>query len=239
MIGFCKQCGKKTKLYKHLCRKHYDQFNKFGKCLDNNPHSKKDKNEYKIKGDYTEVYTYDIKGNIDFVFKIDTEDLPHILKYTWGHSKVKTTSDGIIIYMTNSKLGTFHRYIMGNPRGTVDHINRDTTDNRKSNLRCATYTQQNLNRIYTSKRFDIKGIDIHKDIKRKKRYMSRFQLNGKCYRSPWYETYEEAVYSRYLLQQLSDIEVQNGNMSEYISRLTEEQSKPILKWFINRFKNRV
>lgn len=239
-MEICKQCGKVVKsTRKGLCKKHYEQLLKFGKCLDSNPRTKYDPNEYKIIGNYVEVYTYNKYNEIDFTFLIDLEDLPYIINYKWNHTRLKETSDGNLVYMVNKELGLFHRFIMGNPKGTVDHITRNTLDNRKSNLRVASYTQQNMNTCVSSKRFDIKGIDIHKDIKRTKRYMARFTIKGKTYRSPWYLTYEEAVYSRYLLQQLSDIPVFNNDMSIHINKLSDKQKFPILTWFRNRFKNRV
>lgn len=236
----CKQCGKVTiNAGQGLCKKHYEQLHMYGKFLDSNPRTKYDPNEYNIKDGFVEVYTYNNKNEVDYTFKIDVEYLPLIIQYKWNHTKPKKTKEGEIVYMSNKELGMFHRYIMGNPRGTVDHINRDTTDNRTNNLRVASYSEQNLNRVYKSNRCDIRGIDIHKDSNRTKRYMARFNYKGKSYRSMWFYTYEEAVYARYLLEQLSPIKIVNNNMSVYINNLTEEQKAPILKWFKNRFKNRV
>ena len=236
----CKQCGKICEnAGLGLCKKHYNQLKSLGKFTDSCQRTYYDPNEYVIHGDFTEVFTYNNKYNIAYKFIIDTEDLPLIIKNKWNYTRPKQTKDGYLIYMINKKIGLFHRYIMGNPRGTVDHINRNTLDNRKSNLRCASYSEQNLNRVYKSTRFDIKGIDIHKDTKRAKRYMARFNINKKAYRSPWYRTYEEAVYCRYLLQQLSPISVLNGNMEKYFNALDENRKKEILSWFKNRFKNRV
>lgn len=239
MIGICKHCGRKDNLIKGLCKKHYEQQIKYGKFLDSNPRTKYDPNGFTIRDNYTEVYTYDKFNNLSYTFIIDTEDLPLILNYKWTYTRPKNTAQGKIIYMINKKLGTFHRYIMGNPRGTVDHVNRNTLDNRKENLRVASYTQQNLNTSKRNSKFDIKGIDQHRDIKRSKRFMARFTIDGKTYRSAWYKTYEEAVFARFLLQQLSKDIIINGPMENYINILTEEQKKPIIKWFKNRFKNRV
>ena len=239
MIGICKHCGRKDNLIEGLCRKHYEQKAKYGKFLDSNPRTKYDPNEYTIKGNYTKVYTYDKFNNLAYTFIIDTEDLPLVLKYKWNYTRPKNTAQGKIVYMVNRKIGMFHRYIMGNPRGTVDHINRNTFDNRKANLRVASYTQQNLNTSKRSSKFDIKGINQHKDTRRSKRFMARLSVNGKTYRSAWYKTYAEAVFARFLLQQLSKEVIMNGPMERYINTLTEEQKRPIINWFKNRFKDRV
>lgn len=231
---FCTQCGKEIFSQDRLCKKHREQLNKFGKFLDSNPRSKKDPNEIIIHDGYGEIVTYDNKCNPFKIFKFDLEDLPLIQKYKWSSSKQKN-----LYYLYTKELGAFHRYIMGKPKKSIDHINRDTTDNRRKNLRIASQTEQNLNKKYLSDRFDVKGIDIHKDENRKKRYMARLNFDKKTYRSPWYETYEEAVYARSLLENLTTVKPYNPNLSQYISKLSSMKQKSILKWFINRFNNRV
>lgn len=241
MKGICKQCGRIShNIVKGLCKKHYEQLVEYGKFLDNNPRTRYDPNEYIIKEDYVEVFTYDNHNNVDYIFKVDIEDLPYIIKYKWNHTRPKFTQDGnVLVYMTNDKIGLFHRIVMGNPNNYVDHINRNTLDNRKSNLRIVSMVEQNLNRSYKSERFDVKGVDIHKDVNRKKRYAARLNLNKKTYRSPWYYTFEEAAYARYLLEQLSPIEIYNPNISKYVDKIAEDKRNVILKWFVNRFKDRV
>jgi len=52
-----------------------------------------------------------------------------------------------------------HRHLMGNPEGCVDHINGNTLDNRKKNLRVCTHKDNSRNRgATTSNRSGFKGV---------------------------------------------------------------------------------
>lgn len=46
----------------------------------------------------------------------------------------------------NNKNVSMHQYILGSPGGITDHINGDTLDNRKENLRIVTVQQNAFNR---------------------------------------------------------------------------------------------
>lgn len=207
--------------------------------MDSNPRSRQDPNEIVVNDDYAEIITYDKENNPNYKFKIDLEDVPIACKYKWHATKPQKSTN--LIYLSSIQVGLYHRFIMdAKPGQTIDHINLDTFDNRKCNLRIATQTMQNHNqRVRKNIKFDIKGIDMHRDVRRKKRFMASFAIYHKHYRSPWFYTYEEAVFARYLLEQLSPIPVINGEMSKYINKLTDEQKQPIIKWFNNRFKDRV
>lgn len=235
MEYFCKHCGKQIKNLKYCgyCRKHYDQKLKYGYFLDCNQHSRKDKNLYDICDDYVKVYTFDVHGNISHTFIVDKDNLDLIENYVWGASKIKKKGR-FQYYLMNRQLGLFHRHIMGNPSETVDHINRNTFDNRKENLRIVDQTVQNFNTGLSTARFDVKGIDRHRDIKREKRYMARLNNHGIRYSSPWFKTYEEAVYARVLLELVPKQYIHNNKeaIDEHISKLSMTQRLQIEEWFV-------
>lgn len=83
-------------------------------------------------------------GAIDYI--IDKEDIEKISKYTWAVAK---RHHGIYAQVnTKNKPNEIllHRYIAKPKSGLcVDHINRNTLDNRKSNLRVCTYSSNNNN----------------------------------------------------------------------------------------------
>ena len=82
---------------------------------------------------------------------IDDEDYDQVSQYNWrimgeGYAQTQMKING---KWKNIKL---HRFITNAPQGlTVDHINHDRLDNRRSNLRICTIQQNNLNRLTTIK----------------------------------------------------------------------------------------
>ena len=78
----------------------------------------------------------------------------------------------------NGKTVYLHRFIMGTPKGMVtDHINGNTLDNRRKNLRVCTKSENNRNRAgdrNTSSKY--KGVSFHK---RSRLWHAYINLNGK------------------------------------------------------------
>jgi hypothetical protein len=58
-----------------------------------------------------------------------------------------------------------HRWLLGvtDPKVHVDHVNRDTLDYRRSNLRAATASQNNVNRIAKGNRLGFLGVHARRD----------------------------------------------------------------------------
>ena len=128
------------------------------KVNDINTHQSKHKgfNEYKICGDYTEIYI--IRKNGDkYTVLIDTEDLLKLIKvnYRW-HINVERSMDWIYataIYYEgeegNKKAISvkLHHFILDITDGSlVDHENHNTLDNRKFNLRVSTINKNTKHR---------------------------------------------------------------------------------------------
>ena len=230
----CPQCGRVFYVKKgrgeKYCPKHRKQKELYGRFLDSNPRCKYDPNEYTIQGNIVEVQTY-TKDDLPYVkFTISLEDINLIINYKWS---ARQKSNGI--YIVNDKLGYIHNVIMPHRNGfTVDHIDRNPLNNTRENLRYATNKEQTFNQKKKDATFDIKGIQ-----ERNNKYLAYIKLSNKRYLSPYYPKYEQAVYARYLLEQLSPYKIVNGNMSQYISKLSEEEKNLVKKWFTNRFKNRV
>lgn len=78
-------------------------------------------------------------------------------KHVYGVRVVTKRIDGKRI----QKMLYLHREVMDAPSGVeVDHINRNTLDNRKENLRFATRAQQNANRTKGKSKSGFKGVTV-------------------------------------------------------------------------------
>lgn len=237
-INFCKACGKIIDKYgsikQQLCSKHYKQMQKFGEIKDHNQRTIYDANEIRTFESYAEIDTYDQYGNVLETFKLDLEDVKYLNNNKWrvtykGKSKSPYLVTGHTIY--------FHRLIMGDPNCEVDHINRNTLDNRKSNLRFASRQEQMFNTLKSNKT-GIKGI-YYNENRPNKPWHCEIRYNGKRFYSPQCKTKEEAAYYRYLYESifLKDILIFNTQeLQNCINKLSCEQKENIQKYFRNKMK---
>lgn len=95
----------------------------------------------------------------------------------------------------DGSVSKMHRVIMGAQAGEeVDHINGDALDNRKSNLRIATHSQNQSNR---KTRHDsstgYKGVYYDKTMSRRKRWGAKIYHEGKRIQIGRFFTPEEAA----------------------------------------------
>lgn len=87
-----------------------------------------------------------------------------------------------------------HRVIMGNPEGFfVDHINRNTLDNRKSNLRLATRSQNMANRISRTGSSKYKGVHWRPNISKWRAQIRMGEKGDKQLMLGYFDTEEEAA----------------------------------------------
>lgn len=107
---------------------------------------------------------------------VDDDDYDHLIRYSWFAKKNHKK------YYAQRRFGLkhfqMHDEIMPPPKGfTVDHINCNSLDNRKCNLRYATQKQQCFNRGKTDHTSSIyKGVSFHIG---KKKWTAQIKKDGK------------------------------------------------------------
>lgn len=183
------------------------------------------------KENYLEVYFVNRKKEL-FISYIDKEDEHFLLEHPWYIKKTRKNNFCWCYMATKSKGFScdFHVLILGNPIKTVDHINRNTLDNRKNNLRIADMTQQIFN---TTPRNEVKGV-----YKKRNGYKAELKVYNKRYQTKAFSTFEEACYMRKLLESLiPEMIIVNPKLNYYSNKVSIEQKEIIYKYFKFRWKH--
>jgi hypothetical protein len=153
---------------------------------------KKGFNEYKIFDDYVIIYFKKRNGEI-YESYIDKEDLQKLITLNWSWNLVldkytqtyyvKTSEYlGVINKKSKHKTHYLHRIIMDyNGNDIIDHINHNTLDNRKINLRIILKPNNEKNR----KGKNINNTSGYRNVCWIKGFWKvQLQVDGKNYRFP-------------------------------------------------------
>ena len=129
------------------------------------------------------------------VAKIDPEDYECVNQFKW----FADWSQGMHSFYAKGRIGDattnpirMHRFIMNAPEDKeVDHINGDTLDNRKANLRLCTQAENNRNRKKSSLNTSgYTGVN-----KKKNRWCARTSFDGKRIHIGYFSDAEEAAHA--------------------------------------------
>jgi hypothetical protein len=156
------------------------------------------KNDFEIRGDVTAVFLKRKDGTV-LETLIDTADLPRVQEFpnTWFAQWNINTRSYYVFGNTRNEDGTrgriaLHRFLLNPSKDLqVDHINHDTLDNRRSNLRITTLPENLQNkRTYKNNRSSkFRNVHWHK---KKQRWRVRIQINGKTKEFGYFSDLEAA-----------------------------------------------
>jgi hypothetical protein len=144
------------------------------------------KNEIIVYEDYAEIILYDSKLNEKARALIDVDDVSKVKDIKWCFDR----------YVRSTTIhSTLHRFLLNiTDKNPIDHINGNTLDNRKSNLRVCTTSQNAMNqKLSTRNKSGYKGIfwDKHRN-----KWRVTIVINGQQTGLGRFNTLEEAIQAR-------------------------------------------
>lgn len=144
-------------------------------------------NKWRFEGDIAVGLT-----NNNMEFCIDLKDYEKCKDICWFENYDNHTNSYYIYGTQNKQRFSIHQFILGKREGfVIDHIDHDTTNNRRSNLRVVTLSNNAMNqRIKSNNTSGVKGVRWHKATQK---WQSGIGIKGKQIYLGVYETFDEAV----------------------------------------------
>lgn len=131
--------------------------------------------------------------------KVDDEDFENLSLYKWWAPPERKTSKSYVIgYIKNPgeepKRLLMHRLLMNPDKSqVVDHINGDTLDNRRSNLRVCTNQENSRSRAKRLQKNNTSGFTGVVASSVFGKWGARIKVNGKAIHLGTFETKEDAA----------------------------------------------
>lgn len=179
---------------------------------------------------------YDKYGNIVAQTFIDIEDIPKAKQYKWRVTK-KRNKLYVVTGNKKSEILYYARYVLNyNGDKEVDHIDGNSLNNQKYNLRIV---DRSLNCLNLQRKINntsgIRGVSFDK---RQNKYYVDFTYKNHRFHFKPFESIEEAVYLRYLCEKFFLKNFRNtANDNAYnahIDKLSKEQKNAIYNYFIEK-----
>jgi hypothetical protein len=154
-------------------------------CLKNEVIHQRESNIYIKYDNFYKCYTLDGKE-----FEIDECDYNKVKDYCWY-----LTSKNYVATRINNKTLFIHKLIMdANDNQIIDHEDRDPTNNKRSNLRFATRSQNNVNiKIRKDNTSGVTGVSYRKDTNK---WISRINFNKIRMELGAFDEFDDAVNAR-------------------------------------------
>ena len=194
----CCVCGSNNKVhYSKLfnglyCQRHYSQLYNLGELKERTVF---ERNDYIIENDIVYIILRNNKYEEVGRAIIDIDDLERVLQCkwrlsTWGYAETKINGDSILM----------QRFILNefNLNKIPDHINKNTLDNRKCNLRISNKAQNAWNSSNNSNNTSgIKGVNWFKPAQSWRAYLTK---NGVRYDLGYSKNKDEAIRLRLIAE---------------------------------------
>ncbi len=151
-------------------------------------------NAIQVSGDVAFMELTDHLNNLKAAVKFDAADVPMIkeLGKRWAPSWSESHKQYRAVARTENGSVLMHRWLMNAPAGMlVDHINHDTLDNRRSNLRLVTHSENEQNRRGATRKSKTGVRGVYKDSRRGTYYVE-VKVNGVRHYAGGFLTLEEA-----------------------------------------------
>lgn len=134
-------------------------------------------------------------------FVIDSEDYEYVSEFTWRIAKKRNKYYVVTGSIRKNNMTYLHTLISGRTMCIfeIDHIDGNSLNNRRENLRVVTHRENcdNIRATRIDNQIGIRGISLDK---RSKKYIVDFTYrNDRFYFKQW-DTLEEAVYCRKILE---------------------------------------
>lgn len=240
----CEICGrkvnKKIRMCGYtLCYKHMHQLHKYGKFLDNISRTNSDLNDYVVSDGVAYFNIYNQKNEKIATFIIDVCDIQKVKYHKWrlSHGHVVT---GLPSKGQQRDLSHIVLDIPKDDYVVVDHINGDPFDNTRGNLRICSQGENVLNKRFMSNNTSgFIGVSYKKD---RDRYDPEIRFGYTRCHLGMTKTIEEAVYKRYIAEQLLFGEYANCEEQkrkfEFTKNLPQELKDTLYNVVIEKLKNK-
>lgn len=166
---------------------------------------------------------------------IDTEDKQKVQQYNWRISKKKNKYYIVTGQSKNNSLLYLHNLIMNHnyekTKKEVDHIDGNSLNNRKANLRIV----ERITNIQNVKARIDNQIGIRGISKNYNKFRVDFSYNNQRYYFKEWNTLEEAVYCRYCAEKICNLSIIEKNpLAQSLRSLSKEREEEIYLYVLNK-----
>ena len=201
-------------------------------------------NKIKVNDGYAEIIITRRTDEV-CIFKVDIEDLPLLSRYNWiVQGNDSTMGKGKYYAIANLKVNGKHTTIKmhtllcpSRPHEIVNHINRDTQDNRKANLRAVSTRLSSCNTNWNHGKLGIRGVYSRHPGKYYAVLNVILEGRSKILQTKQFDTLEEASFARYVLACRCMPIVPPNTDESWKGKLDNTAMTSIYKYITTKFKS--